>query len=88
MKEGPTIPELYYRTDAADPTSNFDSSLFTPQVLITCAALHATCSIRSLLPPTTFTLLLPGMCMTWASFCGRHLCRALHEPSSYRALQC
>ena len=45
MKEGPTIPELYFRTDAADPASNYDTSLFTPQVLTTCAAPHLTCPV-------------------------------------------
>ena len=34
LKQGPTIPELYSRADAADPNSSFDHSLFTPQVLI------------------------------------------------------
>ena len=35
VQQAPTIPELYPRTDAADPNSNYDASLFTPQVLIT-----------------------------------------------------
>ena len=42
VKQGPTIPELYSRADAAAPNSSFDHSQFTPQVLITFHFMHWT----------------------------------------------
>ena len=42
VKQGPTIPELYSRADAADPNSSFDHSQFTPQVLITWSCMQWT----------------------------------------------
>lgn len=66
VQQGPTIPELYPRTEAADPNSNYDASLFTPQVLKPRCGLL--CSGGNLPQPCIFMLLLPGMQYSWVSY--------------------
>ena len=56
-KQPPTLPELYSRTIATDPSSDYDHSQFIPQVLSKYLLLSLHCILHQYMPDPVCTVL-------------------------------